>query len=606
MDVMIWSLRTRDAFTFASPLFGLLLLFFFFAYADFLMLSVAWLWNRVRGKVDPFEPMQRGERPSALVIIPSLLRNDEDFTAITTTVESCAMNDYPGDLLIIASVDGRNEKPVLLAALEKWAATLACPSHVKVVIAGTPMRQGKMMAVEAGVHQVQEMLRKGELCEFPPIYFSIDGDGTLGKWALERLVDTLTTPHFITGRPRRVVAGKCCIRPELFWQGWTLESVRQFFTVEGQIYRQVAREFIISNVPRFNLRPKPQICIPGGLYCTWSPLLVQAPRYMGFMRSLSFRQYVKWWFGGGAPSFTHSDAAPIPEALTGPSDDTCISFLAQMATWKEGKLVLDPPRSPMHSVGRLIRSYFFERTPGYCPEGRVYTYTPTTLNGLWIQRVRWNASRFECSFRFKNSFAYHWEVGLPMSFHWLALTGLLQAAFYYAFLPIAIFGSTSVLFAFCIGYFTQALVTGLFTLFALGIESERRRFWPVIFGLPFAPAYSVSINFLAALTGVTKDLFLFGNDTKFAPEWTFIKGGTVRIALLFRARRFLALSVRALVVGDVPFGSFWWGWTETKWTPSGYAGWTTGKKQRILPPMSEWFGRNQKALDPAHRHGPTE
>jgi len=84
---------------------------------------------------------------------------------------------------------------------------------------------------------------------------------------------------------------------------------------------------------------------------------------------------------------------------------------------------------------------------------------------------------------------------------------------------------------------------------------------------------------------------LFGNTTKFAPEWTFIRGKTERLALLFRIRRALALCVRAIVVGDVPLGAFWLGWHETPWTPNGYFGWTTGKRQRIVPPVSQWFPR---------------
>jgi len=61
-----------------------------------------------------------------------------------------------------------------------------------------------------------------------------------------------------------------------------------------------------------------------------------------------------------------------------------------------------------------------------------------------------------------------------------------------------------------------------------------------------------------------------------------MKGRCERIALMFRARRFLALSLRSLLRGDVPLGTFWLGWTETPWTPSGFEGWTTGKKARSI------------------------
>jgi hypothetical protein len=423
---------------------------------------------------------------------------------------------------------------------------------------------------------------------FPPIYFSIDGDGTLGEHALERLVDRLTTPYRWSGQLRRVVASKPCIRPDLFWQGWSLASFYSFFTVEGQLYRQVAREFLLGNVSRLNWKPLfLRMTIPGGLYCTWSELLVQAPRFMGFLHTVCLRDWLLWWLGRPPPSFDESTAPPLPEALTGPSDDTCISFLAQMSTWRGARLTIEAPRTPLHALGRLIRAYFWERTVDYAPEARVFTYTPTAIKALWIQRVRWNSSRFECSYRFKNALAFHWQVGFPMALQWISIPQIFHGALYYLVLPYLLVGRVGLLLALLMGYFAQALIVAFYTLMALMVERQWRSFWPVLFAVPLAPVY-LSINLLSSTWGISKDLFFFGNATKFAPEWTFEKGKTVRFALLFRVRRLLALSVRALVIGDVPLGSFWLGWRETSWTPNGYEGWTTGKRRRIVPPVSEW------------------
>ena len=55
-----------------------------------------------------------------------------------------------------------------------------------------------------------------------------------------------------------------------------------------------------------------------------------------------------------------------------------------------------------------------------------------------------------------------------------------------------------------------------------------------------------------------------------------------RSPLLSRVRRAVVLAVRAAVIGDVPFGLFWFGWGETPWTPSGYQGWTSDKKPTLL------------------------
>jgi hypothetical protein len=75
-----------------------------------------------------------------------------------------------------------------------------------------------------------------------------------------------------------------------------------------------------------------------------------------------------------------------------------------------------------------------------------------------------------------------------------------------------------------------------------------------------------------------------------------IKGGSERIALLYRLRRAFLLALRSVLVGDVPFGKFWFGWRETRWTSSGFEGFTSKKKQRpILPPRSEWLRRSQRS-----------
>jgi hypothetical protein len=119
----------------------------------------------------------------------------------------------------------------------------------------------------------------------------------------------------------------------------------------------------------------------------------------------------------------------------------------------------------------------------------------------------------------------------------------------------------------------------------------------MLLGMPFTPFYNIIFNWAPGFVGATSDLLLFGNITGFAPEWTLKRGRSVRVALLFRLRRALLLAVRSVVVGDVPFGAFWFGWSETPWTPSGFEGWTTGKKPRsIVPPLATWFrGRKRQA-----------
>lgn len=582
MESLWWSLKTRDSFLLGWPVLAGLFLLLIFRQGDFVILLIAHMVRLVTGRTERNRPVL-GEFPSAIVIIPSLLRNREDFDAITLTVDACATNRYPGELVIMASVDGRTDNPALFGELHRWVAQQQYPTNVSVHVSSTESRKGKMMAVHAGVHLMESLVEQGMHAQFPELYFSIDGDGTLGEKALQRLAERIQTPHRFTGNRRRVVSGKVCIRPDLFWSGWNPKSLKAFFTVPGQIFFQVAREFVFSNVSRFNLKLMPAIGIPGALYCTHSEVLLQAPRFMGYMRSIRLRDWLGWWLGFGAPSFSASQTQPLPEAMTGASDDTCISFISSLATWREGRLCFDPPRTPFHAFGRLLRAYLWERSPDYEPEARVFTYTPSTIKGLWVQRVRWNASRFECGYRFKNALSFHWNVGVPVVFHlWGTLSTIFGVALYYFLLPYVLLAKPTGLLAYLLGYVVQVVSYGLYTLLALLIEREWRRFWPVLLAIPLAPLHCIGINFFACLTGFTKDLFLFGNTTKFAPEWTLKKGQTIRIALLFRIRRFLALCVRALWVGDVPWGTFWFGWRETPWTPSGYDGWTTGKRSSII------------------------
>jgi hypothetical protein len=587
VEGLAFALRSYDGFSLAWPFFLSLAVGFVVVQIDFVGLLVrAFGRLALLGRRDGFTPAGPGQRPTGLVIIPALLRNQADFQAITTTVESCATNGYPSDLVIIASVDGRSEQPALYRELLQWVSGRRYPDNVSVHVGGTQTRLGKMMAVEAGVQLMHALVAEGREPAFPALYFSIDGDGTLGPHSLERLAARIIQPHPLTGNPRRVVSGKICIRPDLFWGGWRQLPAR-FFSVDGQIHLQVAREFLLSNIARYNWKLTPQIGIPGALYCTWSELLLAAPRFMGFMPTIRLRPWLRWWLGAAPPRFSRTAAPPNPEALTGASDDTCIAFLASMASWKDGRLSFDAPRTPLHALGRMLKGYVFERSHDYEPEARVYTYTPSTVRGLWKQRVRWNSSRFECAGRFWRAFAFHWEIGFPTTSHlWLVLKHVLELSIYYLLLPYFVLGTSHAGLTYLLGYVGQTAAYSLYTLFALLLEREWRRFWPVLFCLPLAPLYLIGINFFGCVFGVVKDVFLFGNPTNFAPEWTLMKGRTERVALLFRVRRVLALALRAVLVGDVPFGWFWFGWAETPWTPSGYEGWTTGRKPRsMLPPL---------------------
>jgi cellulose synthase/poly-beta-1,6-N-acetylglucosamine synthase-like glycosyltransferase len=587
VESLVWGFRTLDPLLLATPLLLNLTLLITLTQFDFVLLLAASSFRTAFGIRDSFSPLGPGQRPAALVIIPSLLRDEDDLRAITTTVESAATNAYPGELFVVTSVDGRTDFPELYARLLAWAGTRDYPANVRLHVAGTPTRLGKMMAVEAGVQHVRGLVERGEAARFPEIYFSVDGDGMLGPRALERLAHQLARRNPLTGRARRIVSGKICIRRDVFWRGW-----RGLFTVSGLLPLLAAREFLVSNVSRFNWKWTPRIGVPGALYCTWSELLLQAPYFMSFMKTLRARDWLRWWLGFPPPRFSRCERRSLPDALTGASDDTCMAFLASLASFRNGRLSLDAPRSPLHAFGRMLRAYFYERSHHYEPEARVYTYTPLTLRGLWRQRVRWNSSRVECAGRFTRAFAFHWEIGMPTGAHlWNLLGTVFEIVGYYVIVPYYVLGERNAFLAYLLGYSAQTLAYTLYTLMALTLERERRMYLPVLLSLPIASLYQICINAFGCVYGVIRDVFLFGNATNFAPEWTLKRGGCVRIALLFRVRRFFALCVRSLVYGDVPLGGFWLGWRETPWTPSGFEGWTTGRKPPPIVPRDRLQAR---------------
>jgi hypothetical protein len=323
--------------------------------------------------------------------------------------------------------------------------------------------------------------------------------------------------------------------------------------------------------------------VPGAFYCTWSEIFLAIPDFMGYMRTLKRSDWLKWWLGVAAPKFSDRKVEPIPELMAGDTDDTVTAYAATIARYENGHFTFDPPRTPLHALGTMLRSLFVDRPLQFEPDAPVYTSSPTTAKALFKQRKRWNSSRVELTGRFWPALGYHWALGLPVSIVKLLIARtILVGILAYALLP-AVLWDAHVATAFLLGYLGNIVIFSVMTAFALLINNDVR-YWRMALALPLAPAYQIVFNWLPGTVGVLSDVFLFGNKTGFAPEWTLRKGGSARVALLFRVRRALLLSIRALVRGDVPLGRFWLGWRETRWTPSGFEGWTTGKRRPILPP----------------------
>jgi hypothetical protein len=580
MTSLLWSLRTLDPNEFAAFVARIFVLMILYCWDHPILL----FWRSLQRACGLDRTHQdRDARPlPLLVVIPSLLRVEGELASMQSTVLSITGNGYPGPLTLVVSIDGTHDSPAMYAALVEWVRDLRLPDGCTVHVTGTPERRSKPMAIEHAIGYVQRLVVDRVLPAFPPVYVSTDADADLGPRALERIVYRLQRRHRLTGWPARAVAGALHVRGNDFWPGW-----RRFFTVAGQLNLQVAREYYVGNIWRYNIRWLPVTGIPGAFYCTWSEIFLAVPLFLGHTRTLTRRDWWRWWFGERPPTLAASGARPLPELMAGDTDDTVTAYVAAIARYEDGRFVVDLPRSPWHALVLAVRTLFIDRPLQFEPEAHVFTSSPTTVASLMKQRKRWNSSRVELMGRVWPALRYHWGLGIPA---WIEKVFLARGIFLslaaLVLFPLVLLRARYLEFV-VVGYLVSVAVFGLFTLSAMLINDDLR-YWRMLIAVPLAPAYRFAFSKMTGAYGVLSDLLLFGNRTGFSPETTLLKGGSSRIALAFRLRRSVVLSVRALWRGDVPPGLFWFGWRETPWSPSGFDGWTTGRRRRILPPVPSW------------------
>ncbi len=330
----------------------------------------------------------------------------------------------------------------------------------------------------------------------------------------------------------------------------------------------------------------PVTSVSGALYCTWSQLMLQAPYFARYMDQLRWRDWLLWWLGREPPRFQPRAIEPLPEAMTGPGDDTWIAWLAMGARWHGAQITLALPRTPLHAFYGLLRAYVF-RPIAYDARAAVYTATPTRVAALFRQRVRWNSSRLWLIHRFGWSMWFNWcaglfiyaDVFLLLAFHGIILVGLVIA-------PLANSPTQwlALLIILNITYFT---VRASGTLLAIYQDGALFHQWHKLLALPLSGVYHAIFNIIPTIVGLIQDILLFGVNTGFSPETTLIRAGTGRVAFAYRIRRAYQLAWRAVTYGDVPLGSFWLGWHETQWTSNGYKGWSISKKSNEAQSATE-------------------
>ena len=589
IDKLIWFFSNFDAYRIAGVSLIPILVGVCIYQSQYPYVLLRALWVRVFG--DGFRPLTSENAPPLGLTIPTLLRNEGDLEGLRVAIGSALASGYPGEMAIVAIIDGLDVAPRLVDQLREWTAVQKIEDRFRVDVIGTAQRVGKAYAGDVGVRHMAALAKAGQIVR-PRIYFNIDADCELGPHALERMVRALQRKSRISGQPGMVVTSQVLIRENVYWKGW-----RHFFTLRGQIAINVAREYLVAiGVGRHNaFRILPQNGASGALYCTWFEIMEEAPHFARFMRDLRWRDWAAWWLGAAPPRFDPETIAPLPEAMTGMGEDTWISWLAltgrmiygsaspSTSAGIDGRVSLALPRTPAHAMWYALVS-FVARPFRYDPYAKIYTTTPTTVKALFLQRMRWNVTRIWTVQTWGLALLYQLVIGIPAlfdvvistAFQAMIVGGLILAPFAPGHAPAM---ALAMFLMVEMGYFTERVLA---TCIGLAQDPGERGQWRKLLALPFAGSFHFAFNVGSTIVGFARQVFGNGYNDRFAPESSLVAGGTSRIALGYRIRRFYALAWRSVVRGDVPLGAFWLGWHRTKWTPNGYEGWTSG----VVPPMT--------------------
>src|ERR1700755_3569154 len=94
---LLWNFSTLPSWATSLPLVKVVLLLLFVFCWDYPVLLVWRLCQRIFA-IDRFERDESSELLPVLVVIPSLLRKEDELTSMMSTVNSIAQNGYPGPL----------------------------------------------------------------------------------------------------------------------------------------------------------------------------------------------------------------------------------------------------------------------------------------------------------------------------------------------------------------------------------------------------------------------------------------------------------------------------------------------------------------------------
>ncbi|MBP6849873.1 MAG: hypothetical protein KA201_39300, partial [Kofleriaceae bacterium] len=119
MESIFWSLGRADGVEILGGLWRPFVIGLVLYYSGYLGV---WLQTLVRAAgLTRFRPLATAEAVDVLVVIPTLLKTRDDVESLQDAAATVVDNRYPGRVVLVMAIDGSDDRPALVAELERWA-----------------------------------------------------------------------------------------------------------------------------------------------------------------------------------------------------------------------------------------------------------------------------------------------------------------------------------------------------------------------------------------------------------------------------------------------------------------------------------------------------
>ena len=266
--------------------------------------------------------------------------------------------------------------------------------------------------MDFGVEHMKQLVASGRVARFPELFFNMDADSALGERALERMVYRLTRKRRLTGRPYHIVTSNVIVP---FEQCLGRAGARSSASRAGSRCWWRGSTSGRSRPGKVNYKLSPTMEVSGALYCTWSDIYLAAPRYAAFMQQLRLRDWLKWWIGCPPPRFSEFRGDPLPEAMTGPGDDTWMGWFAACCKLENGRFTPEFPRTPLHALAAALLQYLSRTVVRPPRQGLQQDAHATNPAPCGSSACAGTARACRTCSRHWPSLAYHWKAGASRS-----------------------------------------------------------------------------------------------------------------------------------------------------------------------------------------------